>query len=191
LLFYSLTLGNSHDTTKHFLNNNHSFRHSTLTFVSYALLGNSKRHSPEKFEPKQSIQKVSSKNKGSKISIFSGRSANKNQAIFSLLNAKGPLAISDLQKLLNKQKGLEITYYASLNKRIHALEKNGYLTLTRPTIPTQKGFKAALYEATAKFYLAIFLNGNSHEEILSRITNSHAIILLSDLINATISSKEK
>jgi len=95
-----------------------------------------------------------------------------------------------MQKMrLQKQKGLEITYYASLNKRIHALEKAGYIAQTRPAVSSQRCFKAALYEVRAKFYLACFLNGNSQEEILSKLTDTHAISILSELVDAAASAK--
>jgi hypothetical protein len=184
LLLYPLTLGNYTvpDTTRH-------FGHSILVYFPHFLAGTTKRRSPQHPDkPKQSDQKNKTQNK---ISIFTGRGANKNQAIFKILDTKGPQVISDLQKLLNKQRGLEITYYASLNKRVHALEKGGYLTVIQPATAGQTGFKAVLYEASAKFYLAIFLNGNSREEILSKLTNAHALILLADLVDATMPNKEQ
>jgi predicted Zn-ribbon and HTH transcriptional regulator len=183
LLLYPSNLGNYTvpDTTIH-------FGHSIIAYFPPFLIGNTKRQAPQHFEkPKQPNQRHNAKNK---ISVFTGRGANKNQAIFKILDTKGPLAISDLQKILNKQKGLEITYYASLNKRVHALEKGGYLTVIQPATASQRGFKAVLYEASAKFYLAIFLNGNSREEILSKLTNAHALILLADLVDATTPNTE-
>lgn len=154
------------------------------------LIGNTKKHSSERLAPfKRSNPKRDAKSKSTKIAIFTGRGANKNHAIFEILDTKGPLPISGLQKLLNKQRGLEVTYYASLNKRIHALEKGGYVAQVCLAAPSQKGFKAALYEVRAKFYLASFLNGNSREEILSKLTDTHAIIILSELVDATVPTK--
>jgi hypothetical protein len=187
LLFYPLILGNS-DTAKNVFNSTHTFRYSIIAFVPNFIVGSVRGCSSKHSERPKQRHKIQSK--GTKISIFAGRGANKNQAIFEILDAKGPLPISDLQKILNKQKGLEITYYASLNKRIHALEKDGYVAQARPAAPNRGCFKAALYEARAKFYLACFLNSNSGEEILSKLTDTHATIILSDLVNATVSTKE-
>ena len=134
----------------------HSFGHSVIAFVPNFLVGAVKRCSSKHSERSKHRHKVQSK--GNKISIFTGRGANKNKAIFEILDAKGPLPISDLQKILNKQKGLEITYYASLNKRITPRKKR-LIAQANPAAMNQRVFKAALYEARAKFYLACFLNG--------------------------------
>jgi hypothetical protein len=99
--------------------------------------------------------------------------------------AAGPLSIGDIQRKLNKIIGLEVTYYASLNKRIHALVRNGYLGEVKPADSGQ-GFKVTLYEVRRKFYLAHYLNGKSREEILSKLNELNATIILSDLINAEV-----
>ncbi len=188
LLFYPLILENS-QAAKNPYSSIHSFGHLVLAFVPNFLVGSVKRCSSKHSERSKQRHKI--KSKGIKISIFKGRGANKNKAIFEILDAKGPLPISDLQKILNKQKGLEITYYASLNKRIHALEKCGYIAQAHPAAVNQRVFKAALYEVRAKFYLACFLNGTSHEEILCKVTDVNATIILAELINATIKIKEE
>jgi hypothetical protein len=190
LLLHPLTLGLPNFTATVGISFNHNFGHSLLVSVPHFLLGTTKRHSLENFKlNKHSNPKRDAKSKSTKIAIFTGRGANKNHAIFEILDAKGPLPISSLQKLLNKQRGLEVTYYASLNKRIHALEKGGYVAQACSAAPSQKGFKAALYEVRAKFYLASFLNGNSREEILGKLTDTHSIIILSELVDATVSTK--
>ena len=120
--------------------------------------------------------------KNFKISIFEGRGAEKNFTIFHILVAAGPLSIGDIQRRLNKISGLEVTYYASLNKKIHALERGGYIGEVKPAA----GCKAVRYEVRTKFYLAYYLNGKSREEILSMLNEPNAIIILSELINAEI-----
>jgi hypothetical protein len=190
-LRHPLVLGPSDDRTNYDISATHTFGHSILASAPHFLLVTTKRHTPEHFDShKYSKQRRNAKSIGTKISVFTGRGANKNHAIFEILDAKGPLPISDLQKLLNKQRGLEVTYYASLNKRIHALEKGGYVAQARPATPSQKGFKAALYEVRAKFYLARFLNSTSREEILSKLTDTHAIIILAELVNSAVPTKE-
>lgn len=186
LLFYPLILGNS-DTADDGFSPAHTFGCPIIVFIPNFLVGSVKRCSSKHSEHARQRHKI--KSKGNRISIFTGRGANKNQAIFEILDEKGPLPISDLQKILNKQKGLDITYYASLNKRIRALEKAGYVAQARPLAMNQRYFKAALYEARAKFYLACFLNSTSQEEILNKVTDTDATIILSDLVNATVSAK--
>jgi hypothetical protein len=124
--------------------------------------------------------------KSAKISIFEGRGADKNLAVFHILVAAGPLSIGDIQRRLNRIRGLRVTYYASLNKRIHALVRDGYIGEVKPEDSGQAGCKAALYEVRRKFYLAYYLNGKSREEILSKLNEPNATIILSDLINAEI-----
>jgi hypothetical protein len=190
LLLYLLILRYLNYTTCCDFSSTRTFRHSLLASMPILLIGNTKKHSSERFASfKRSNPKRDAKSKNTKIAIFTGRGANKNHAIFEILDAKGPLPISVLQKLLNKQKGIEVTYYASLNKRIHALEKGGYVAQVCIAAPSQKGFKATLYEVRAKFYLASFLNGNNREEILSKLTDTHAILILSELIDATVPTK--
>ncbi len=190
LLFCPTTFASPSYTANYNLSSTHTFGHYILAYAPNFLLGITKRQTPDHFLHKLSSLKRNLKSKSDKIAIFTGRGANKNHAIFEILDANGPLPISALQKLLNKQSGLEVTYYASLNKRIHALEKGGYIAQTRPVALRQNSFKAALYEVRAKFYLARFLSKTSHEEILSKITDTQAIIILAELINAIISTKE-
>jgi hypothetical protein len=186
LLFYPLIIGNV-DTADDGFSSTHTFGHSIIALIPNFVVAAVKRGSSKHSERSKQHHKI--KREGTKISIFKGRGANKNQAIFEILDAKGPLPISDLQKILNKQKGLEITYYASLNKRMHALEKGGYIAQAHPGALNQRGFKAALYEARAKFYLVCFLNSTSPEEILGKLTDAHAISILSQLVDATVSTK--
>ena len=101
LLFYPLILGNS-DTADDGFSPAHTFGYSIIVFIPNFLVGSVKRCSSKRFE--RSMQRHKIKSKRTKISIFTGRGANKNQAIFEILDAKGPLPISELQKMLNKQK---------------------------------------------------------------------------------------
>jgi len=185
------TLNRLHNFTTDFtICFDHAVKHPLIASYPYFILG-TKRYSSENFASNKQSKSKGTENKNTKIAVFTGRGANKNRAIFMILDAKGPLPISDLQKLLNKQSGLEITYYASLNKRIHALEKGGYIAQVHPATPNQKGFKAAQYEVLAKFYLAYFLDSNSHEKILCKLTDAHAVIILAELVNAALETTEK
>ena len=118
-----------------------------------------------------------------KLSVFKGREAKLNRAIFLTLATKGPLTISGLQKKLSKQKDLEGTYYASLTKRIRCLKKAGYI-IQISAKPSQKGSRAIMYDICIKAHLATVLNKTSFEELLSKVNDKDATILLSDLIHA-------
>jgi hypothetical protein len=132
---------------------------------------------------RSSLKHVTNKHrikKNVKIPIFKGRGAVRNLAIFHILVAAGPLSMGDIQRRLNKIRGLEVTYYASLNKRIHALVRGGYIGEIKPAA----GFKVCLYEVHAKFYLAFYLKGKSPDEILSKLDEPNATVILSELIHA-------
>lgn len=130
-----------------------------------------------------------SKKKRAKISVFKGREAKLNYAIFKSLATNGPQTIIDLHKKLSKQKDLEGTYYASLTKRIRCLETAGYITQA-PDKLISTGFKVTYYELHAKAYLATFLNITSPETVLNNITEENATIVLSDLINTVLANQK-
>ncbi|MGD6806828.1 MAG: hypothetical protein ACQCN4_07695 [Candidatus Bathyarchaeia archaeon] len=164
----------------YYVNASHTFGHSILAYVPHLILATAKSH----LHNSDKHTDIRQTKKRTKISIFEGRSADKNLAIFRILVAVGPLSIGDIQRRLNKISGLEVTYYASLNKRIHALVRDGYLGEVKPADSGQAGFKVTLFEVLPKFYLAYYLNGKSREEILSRLNQPNATVILSDLINA-------
>jgi DNA-binding Lrp family transcriptional regulator len=121
---------------------------------------------------------------GSRLSVFKGREANLNRAIFAILAKEGPKSIVELQRQLSKRKGLHGTYYASVSKRIRSLEEAGYI---RPIICP--GSKATLYKLHGKAYLATFLDKKSMEDLLRIITDRDALIVLSDLIYAFLANQ--
>jgi DNA-binding transcriptional ArsR family regulator len=163
----------------------HSFQHFILFYVCPFVLGTTARcrYKQANFRKQSTINRI--KNNG-KISIFEGRSAVRNLAIFHVLVAEGPLSIGDIQRRLNKISGLEVTYYASLNKRIHALVRGDYIGEVKPAAGKATGLKVCQYEIRSKFYLAYYLNGRSREEILSRLNEPNAAIILSELVNADV-----
>jgi hypothetical protein len=125
--------------------------------------------------------------KGTELSVFKGREARLNRAIFETLAAEGPQTISNLQKQISKYRGLRETYYASVSKRIRCLEETGYITQVKPN---PEGTKAVAYELRPKAYLASFLNLTSMEDLLSQVTDAKAAIILLALINAVPPDKE-
>jgi hypothetical protein len=179
LLFYPLVQGT-----------NDEFEHDILTSVPNFELNNSKTHSPEHpyFNHKNQFRR-SQKSCGAALSVFKGREARLNHAIFQTLAIKGPQTIHQLQKHLHKQKDLQGTYYASIMRRIHCLEKAGYiaqsLTCKGP------GSKAGEYELCTKAYLAAFMNYHSPEELLNKVTDKDAKIVLSDMIHVIFGDQEE
>jgi DNA-binding MarR family transcriptional regulator len=67
------------------------------------------------------------KRESGRISVFKGRQAKLNKAIFHILALKGPLTIYDIHKEVKAQRGFRQTRYANVNKRVRALEESGYI----------------------------------------------------------------
>ena len=114
------------------------------------------------------------KSKGTELSVFKGREAKLNQAIFQILSTNDPQTISELQKKANKYRGLRRTYYASVSKRIRHLEEAGYIKKAKLT---REDSMASTYELRPKAYLAMLLKELSPEELLDLTTDSSASIL--------------
>lgn len=165
-------------------NSMHSVQHAILAYGVHFVFAVASRNSQKQFYHNRHVTINRSTKNNAKIVIFQGRGAVRNLAIFHILVAAGPLSMGDIQRKLNKISGLEVTYYASLNKRIHALVRGGYIGEVKPALGQVAGFRVCLYGVRAKFYLAYYLNGKSREEILSMLNEPNAIIILSELINA-------
>jgi hypothetical protein len=165
------------------LNSTHPLEYSIFAYFSNFIAGVITAPSHKHSNLKQATNNHPIK-KNVKLSIFEGRGAVRNLAIFHILVAAGPLSIGDIQRRLNKIRGLEVTYYASLNKRIHALARGGYIGEVKPTADQAARYKVCLYEVHTKFYLAYYLKGKSLDEILSRLDEPNAMAILSELINA-------
>ena len=122
-----------------------------------------------------------SKRNCGRISVFKGREARLNFAVFHILALKGPQTIYDIHKELKAQKGLRYIRYATVNKRVRALEESGYVKKIGIK-KTKAGFDASTYELAAKAYLAILLNSVSLEELLTRLDETAANEILADII---------
>ena len=122
---------------------------------------------------------------GSELSVFKGREARLNLAIFLALALLGPLTINELQKQVSRQKGLGGTYYASLTKRLRCLAAEEYVEEIQP----KTGARAATYRLTNKAHLAIFFNANAIQEILDNASESKRAFLLLALMNSLTEEK--
>ena len=121
------------------------------------------------------------RSKGTELSVFKGREAKLNRAIFQALALKGSQTIYDIRKRVKTQRGLKHTKYASVNKRVRFLEKSGYVRRTGAR-KTKAGFEAHEYEPTAKAYLVLLLNSISLEELLSRLDETGGNEILAGII---------
>ena len=124
-----------------------------------------------------------SKRNCGRISVFKGREAKLNFAVFHILALKGPQTIYDIHKELKAQKELRHIRYASVNKRVRSLEESGYVKKIGVK-KTKAGFKASIYELSARAYLAILLNSINLEDLLMRVDEATASAILGVLTSA-------
>jgi len=117
------------------------------------------------------------KPKNTRLSVFKGREARLNHAIFQILSLKGPLIIYDIHKELKAQKGLRYIRYASVNKRVRLLKESGYINKIGVK-KTKAGFQASVYELTARAYLAMLLNFINLDDLLMKVDEATASTIL-------------
>jgi len=120
------------------------------------------------------------KGKGTELSVFKGREAKLNRAIFQTLTLKGPRTIYDMYKQIRRTKGFKRAHYGNLNKRVRALEKMGYVKAV-DIRNTKAGFEAVVYEPTARAYLAVMLSRISLDDLLHLINDDIASEILAAL----------
>jgi DNA-binding Lrp family transcriptional regulator len=120
--------------------------------------------------------------KSRRISIFKGREAKLNRAIFHILALKGPLTIYKIHKEVKTRRRLRHVRYASVNKRVRSLEKSGYIKKIGVK-KTKAGFKASIYELNARAYLAILLDSIKLEDIVKQVDEATASATLAAIIH--------
>jgi predicted transcriptional regulator len=120
---------------------------------------------------------VGREGKSGRLSVFKGREAKLNRAIFHILALKGPLTIYDIHKEVKARRELRHTRYASVNKRVRSLEEYGFVKKIGVK-KTKAGFEASIYELTARAYLAILLNSVNLEELVMLVDEATASTIL-------------
>jgi hypothetical protein len=120
------------------------------------------------------------KQKTAKLSVFKGREAKLNKAIFQILALEGPLVAYDIYKQIRAQGGLRHTKYPIVLRRTKALEESGYLQKagTRKTLP---GSERVLYGLSFKTYMALLLDNTDLESLVQAADEDTIIMLLSAL----------
>ena len=124
------------------------------------------------------------KDKSGRLSVFKGREARLNRAIFHTLALRSPLTIYEAYKVVKTQKSLKHTKYTNVNRRVGILEEHGYIERVG-TRKTQAGFQATLYQLTAKAYLAILLNKVNMDDYIQKASEESALTMLATLITHT------
>ena len=123
------------------------------------------------------------KPKNTRLSVFKGREARLNHAIFQILSLKGPQTIYDIHKELKAQKGLRYIRYATVNKRVRLLKESGYINKIGEK-KTKAGFEASIYELTARAYLAILLNFINLDDLLMKVDEATASEILAAIMSS-------
>lgn len=117
------------------------------------------------------------KPKNTQLSVFKGREAKLNRAIFQSLALRGAQTIYDIHKHLRTFRGLKYTHYGNVNKRVRALQQLGYVEEVRVK-STKAGFEAAEYELATRTYLALALDSVDVEDLLNRMDENVASEIL-------------
>jgi hypothetical protein len=117
-----------------------------------------------------------------KLSVFKGREARLNFAIFQVLALKGPQTIYHIYRELKAQKRLRYIRYATVNKRIRLLKESGYINKIGEK-KTKAGFQASVYELTARAYLAMLLNLINLDDLLMKVDEDTASEILAAIIS--------
>jgi hypothetical protein len=121
------------------------------------------------------------KKKGTELSVFKGREAKLNRAIFQTLALKGPQTIYDMHKRLRTMRGLRYTHYGNVNKRVKDLQNTGYVKEARVK-STKAGFEATEYELTARACLALMLDSIKLGDLVSRMDEDSALEILAAIV---------
>jgi len=124
------------------------------------------------------------KRESGRLSVFKGREARLNRAIFHILALKSPLITYDIHKEVKAQKGLKHTKYTNVLRRIRALEESGYLEKagSRKTLPGSEG---VLYQLSSKTYLALLLNKVNLDSFIQTADEDTIIATLAALVSHT------
>jgi len=117
------------------------------------------------------------KARSGRLSVFKGREARLNRAIFHILALKGPQTIYDIHKQIRATRSLRYTHYASVNKRTKALEEQS-LVKKVGIKKTKAGFEVVLYESTARAYLYLLLSSINLEDLIARFDDATASAFL-------------
>jgi DNA-binding PadR family transcriptional regulator len=122
------------------------------------------------------------KAKGTELSVFKGREARLNRAIFQALSRREPLSTREICKSVARIRGLKHTSYSTVNKRVRSLEESGYLT--KVAVKEMPGGIANYYALTPRAYLAAYFNAINIENLLARIDLDSALSVFAEFVGA-------
>jgi DNA-binding PadR family transcriptional regulator len=122
-----------------------------------------------------------------RISIFTGREARLNKAIFWILAKQGELTIYDIWQRLRKQRNFSYIRYHIVNRRVRVLEKQGYSEKSGER-RTKTGFATALYQLTFRAYLAILLDQIDLDDFVEKAPEASILCVIGAIYQAVKST---
>jgi DNA-binding PadR family transcriptional regulator len=124
------------------------------------------------------------KARGTELSVFKGREAKLNRAIFKVLAVKESQTIYEIHQQIRAIKGFKHIHYGNVNKRVRALEQKGYAKVSS-TRNTKAGFEVLTYELTSKAFLAMKLGTETFESFLLRMDEQTALEIMALIVALT------
>jgi len=112
-----------------------------------------------------------------RISIFKGREARVNKAIFWILTLQSPLTIYDIWRKLRIQRDFTYIRYHIVNRRVSALKEQGFIEKIGER-RTKTGFQAILYQLTLRAYLSILLDKFDMDFFLKKAPSDDILSML-------------
>jgi len=120
------------------------------------------------------------KDKSGRLSVFKGREARLNKAIFHTLALKGPQPVYALLKEIGKQRGFADTRYGVVRRRVEALEKQDYL-MRVGVVKTHVGSYTPVYQLTPRAELALALSKTNLDSFIKKADYAQIIKMLETL----------
>jgi hypothetical protein len=115
-----------------------------------------------------------------KLSVFMGREAKLNKAIFQVLAIEGTLTIYEISKKVRTQKSLRYIKYSVINRRVRSLTAKRYIE-TAKARKTQAGLQAQLYQLSLRAYLAIILSRTDLDKFIEEANEKTIINTLTSI----------
>jgi len=123
------------------------------------------------------------KGESGRLSVFKGREARLNKAVFHILALKGPHTVSTLLGEVRRQRGLLNTKDGVLRRRVEALEKQDYL-MKVGTAKTRWGYYTPLYHLTPRAELAIAISKTDLDKFVKE-ADDHQLISMLDVLESS------
>jgi DNA-binding PadR family transcriptional regulator len=116
-----------------------------------------------------------------RLSVFTGREAKLNKAIFQVLATVGALTIYEISKKVRTQRSLRYIKYSVINRRVRNLTDKGYIETIKAR-RTQAGLQAQLYQLAQRAYLVITLSKFDLDRFIEEANEKNIINAFTSLV---------